>query len=352
VKALDFFCGAGGLTRGLLDAGIDVVAGVDADESCRQTYEENNEPSTFHTYDIRKLGVAQIKTFASDAMVSPDDLLLAACAPCQAFSQQRKSERVRLDATLLTEFGRLVQEIKPGWVLVENVPGIMRVPGFSTYRRFLKMLDDCEYEYDVAPLNAKYYGVPQNRVRMVLVASRLCPISLPERTHGIKGQDLATVRETIKHFPAIGPGEKDPDIPNHRTSDLTPINVKRIKATPRNGGDRRSWPKKLWLDCHLKDYEGHTDVYGRLYWDQPAPTLTGKCNSLSNGRYGHPTQDRAISLREAAALQSFHDKYEFFGVLRTVAQHIGNAVPPRLGKVLGEHFVHKAMELETKSAVS
>lgn len=344
MKALDFFCGAGGLTRGLLDAGIEVVSGIDLDESCRETYEKNNAPATFQAWDIRKLGVADIAGFASDALVDPDELLLAACAPCQAFSMQRKSEHIRPDATLLTEFGRLIHEIKPGWVIVENVPGIMRVPGFSTYRRFLKVLNDCEYQYDVAPLNAKYYGVPQNRVRMVLIASRLCSVALPKRTHGIEGQNFATVRETIEHFPSIGPGEECLEVPNHRTSELTAINRKRIKATPPDGGDRLAWPKELWLNCHLKDYDGHTDVYGRLYWDKPAPTLTGKCNSLSNGRYGHPVQDRAISLREAAALQSFHDEYEFFGVLRTVAQHIGNAVPPRLGAVLGQTVLQKSME--------
>ncbi len=337
MKALDFFCGAGGLTRGLLDAGIKVVAGFDCDEHCRSTYEHNNPGARFVQADIRKIGLQDL--VMKGRLRRYDDVLFAGCAPCQPFSSQRKGNGRRHDATLLSEFGRLVKAALPGYVLIENVPGIAKMRGFSTFRRFLRMLKANGYMYAHGVLDAKRYGVPQNRRRLVLLATRHVQPTLPEPKYGNSLRPFRTVRQAISHFPAISAGEYHPNIPNHAAASIMELNLERLRHTPHDGGDRRSWPKHLRLKCHKGNYKGHTDVYGRMSWDQPAPALTGRCHSISNGRYGHPEQDRAISLREAAALQSFPDGYEFFGYNKQVALQIGNAVPVRLAEHLGKHFI-------------
>ncbi len=337
MKAIDFFCGVGGLTRGLLDAGIDVLAGYDCDEACRLTYEHNNPDTRFIGADIRDLDVADL--LPRRRRRSFDDILFAGCAPCQPFSQQRKGNRSRHDATLLSEFGRLIEAARPQGVVMENVPGVASVPGFSTFRRFLRLLETNGYRCAFDVLDAKHYGVPQNRRRLVLIAMKTREPSLPPRKFGAALRPFRTVREAISHFPPINAGTSHPVIPNHVAAAISSLNLERLRHTPHNGGDRRSWPKRLRLDCHKGDYSGHTDVYGRMAWGAPAPTLTGRCHSISNGRYGHPTQDRAISLREAAALQTFPDGYRFFGSNKHIALQIGNSVPIRLAEALGKHIL-------------
>lgn len=346
MKAFDFFCGAGGLTRGLLDSGIKVVAGFDCDERCRHTYEHNNPGVRFVGADIRELKLNDL--VKKGRLRKYDDVLFAGCAPCQPFSPQRKGNGRRHDATLLGEFGRLVEAALPGYVLIENVPGIATVPGFSTFRRFLGMLEANDYLYAHDILDAKRYGVPQNRRRLVLFATKHFRPSLPDPKYGTPLRPFRTVRQTISHFPAISAGDRHPHIRNHVAVSITELNLERLRHTPHDGGDRRSWPAQLRLECHMGNYEGHTDVYGRMYWDRPAPALTGRCHSISNGRYGHPEQDRAISLREAAAIQSFPDGYEFFGSNKHIALQIGNAVPVRLAQYLGEHI----LRLENKGRES
>ncbi|WP_339726835.1 DNA cytosine methyltransferase [uncultured Gimesia sp.] len=335
MKAIDFFCGAGGLTHGLLNAGIEVVGGFDIDEECRETYEHNNAAS-FHSIDIRDVSLKELKS--RSRLRKFDNVLFAGCAPCQPFSQQRKSETVHHSTTLLTAFGRLIEEALPRAVVIENVPGMARVKGFSTFRRFLHMLEKNGYGYVYDVLDAKKFGVPQNRRRLVLIAIRSKEVSIPINTHGRDLQPFRTVRDAISHFPEVAAGKTHPKVPNHSTANISEINLQRLQYTPLNGGDRRTWPKRLQLDCHKNGYEGHTDVYGRMFWDLPAPTLTARCYSISNGRYGHPEQDRAISLREAAALQSFPDNYQFFGSNTHIAQQIGNAVPVRFAAALGMHI--------------
>ena len=343
MEAYDFFCGAGGLTRGLLDSGIEVITGVDCDESCLTTYEHNNPGVKFIHADIREIGPKTLGLKCQSGRY--DNTLFAGCAPCQPFSSQRKANTQWHDATLLGEFGRLVEAVLPGYVLIENVPGIAKVPSFSTFRRFLKMLVKNGYGCDYRVLDAKHYGVPQNRRRLVLLATRHRQPSLPEPKYGNKLRPFRTVRQAISHYPAINAGEEHPSVLNHLAAPITELNLKRLQATPHDGGDRRSWPEHLRLECHKGNYEGHTDVYGRMYWDSPAPALTGRCHSISNGRYGHPKQDRAISLREAAALQSFPDGYEFFGYKTHIAKYIGNAVPVRLAEQIGKHLLRKANTL-------
>lgn len=337
MTAFDFFCGAGGLTRGLSDAGVNVIAGFDRDERYRTTYEHNNRGVKFVATDIRDVTLQTLKKLARTR--SFKDILFAGCAPCQPFSQQHKGENRVRDATLLGEFGRLVETAKPGQILIENVPGIAKVPGFSTFRRFLRLLEDNNYKFAFGILDAKHFGVAQNRRRLVLIAGLGTHVSLPEPKYGTGLRPFKTVRQTISHFPPLKAGESHPEIPNHVAASITPLNIERLRHTPHDGGDRRSWPERLRLECHNGDYHGHTDVYGRMALDSPAPTLTGRCHSISNGRYGHPRQDRAISLREAAALQSFPDGYRFFGSNKHIALQIGNAVPVRLAEELGRHLL-------------
>jgi DNA (cytosine-5)-methyltransferase 1 len=331
--AFDFFCGSGGLSCGLVKAGFRILAGFDIDPRCRKTYEHNNPGVPFIEHDIRTLTVESLRELSGGCDFK--SMLFAGCAPCQPFSRQSKAPRRRNDATLLGSFARLVEEARPGFVLIENVPGIASVKGNSTFKRFLRTLGDLGYCCDYGVIDAKDYGVPQKRRRLILIAAIERQPSLPKKEYGTNRSPFLTVRQAISHFPPVAAGEAHPNIPNHAASLLTPLNLNRIRCTPHNGGDRRSWSKELRLECHTGDYEGHTDVYGRMAWDAPAPTLTGRCHSLSNGRYGHPTQDRAITLREAAALQTFPDDYVFFGSRNHIALQIGNAVPVRLAEILG-----------------
>jgi DNA (cytosine-5)-methyltransferase 1 len=344
MRAIDFFCGAGGLTHGLSRAGIEVVAGVDVDEHCGQSFVRNNRDTQFLCSDISEVAPDALWRILGSRRTS--DLLLAGCAPCQPFSKQRKYpvidgtrlKRASLAETrLLSCFARLVEVLRPGYVLVENVPGMARVPGRSSLQRFTAMLKENGYGVAQGILDAKHYEVPQTRRRYVLLAVKGRAASLPTALLGTS--QAVTVRQAIAHFPSIAAGEAHYSVPNHTAAALSPVNLERIRATPPDGGDRRQWGEELKLSCHTSGYEGHTDVYGRMRWDAPAPTLTGRCNSLSNGRYGHPEQDRAISLREAASLQTFPDSYIFHGSNQSVARQIGNAVPVLFAQALANHLL-------------
>ncbi|MCX6639245.1 MAG: DNA cytosine methyltransferase [bacterium] len=338
--AVDFFCGAGGLTRGLLNAGVKVIFGIDYDKDCQKTYESNNRPAKFLHADLRTLDPGDLLPYIGN--IPSEKMLFAACAPCQPFTKQRSIKNLH-QRNLIGEFSRFVKEFNPGYVFIENVPGLARVGGFSSYRRFKKILRDLGHQFEEGILDAKEYGVPQTRRRLIFISSRINTIPIPQKINGPGLQPLVTVRDTILSLPPLNAGEVDPDIPNHYASNLEAINLERIKNTPPDGGDRRSWPASLTLECHRNGYNGHTDVYGRMWWDRPAPALTGRCDSLSNGRYGHPEQNRAISLREAARLQSFKDNYIFYGSSKNhIALQIGNAVPVKLAEVIGLQFLSNA----------
>jgi DNA (cytosine-5)-methyltransferase 1 len=338
LKAVDFFCGAGGLTRGLLDAHIDVVLGIDAEESCEKTYVRNNRPAQFLCADMKTLNTSALKPYIKG--ISRKQLVFVACAPCQPFAVLNKSKRKGQDAFLLSKIGDFVQAYRPKYIFIENVPGIARVKGASTLARFKRLLHELGYKFDEGTVNAKHYGVPQTRRRYLLLAAHKKKIILPPITHDGKKKKFQTVKDAISHLPRLQAGKVHSKVKNHVAARINDVNLERLRATPIDGGDRRSWPDRLVLKCHSGKHDGHSDVYGRMAWDKPAPTLTCKCNSISNGRYGHPTQARAISLREAAALQSFSDSYVFYGKhYSRIAAKIGNAVPVRLAKAVGEHLV-------------
>jgi DNA (cytosine-5)-methyltransferase 1 len=243
----------------------------------------------------------------------------------------------------LSHFGRFVRYFRPEFVLVENVPGLQSIseePG--PLPSFLALLRKLDYYVTTGTVDCCDYGVPQKRQRFVLLASNLGTVSLPPKTHGpgTANERFSTVGEWIADLPPLKAGEQCNTVPNHRAANLSIKNLQRIHATPPGGG-RLDWPAELVLACHA-GHTGHTDVYGRLRMDQPASALTTRCISLSNGRFGHPIQDRALSVREAASLQTFTRTFQFSGSLNSMARQIGNAVPMLLAQRLGECFVRCA----------
>ena len=322
----DFFSGCGGTTRGFADAGIEPVLAIDWDVDATKTFRRNFPKTTVMESDIRDLGVDEVGAL----LPHPGDSirLFAGCAPCQPFAgHSHRSTALDSRSFLLLEFLRFVKELNPELIFVENVPGMQRLS--TTQGPLAEFVEEVEKTHDVAvgTIMSADYGVPQTRRRLVLLASRLGKIDLPPPTHGSEaGNPHSTVRDWISSLPRIDAGQEDCAVSNHRAMVLSDLNLERIRATP-EGGDRRDWPRRLWPECHQGDFHGHTDVYGRLKWDSPAPTLTTKCLSYSNGRFGHPSQDRALSAREAARLQTFPNSFQFTGSLTSQGKQIGNAVP-------------------------
>lgn len=334
---VDFFSGCGGTSLGFRMAGMRVLAGVDNDPSSGTTFQKNFPEASFFCKDIRLMRPSEISETIASATGSP--LVFSACAPCQPFSKQRRQEKIDDDRIpLLVEFYKFVESFLPACIFIENVPGMQRGADtespFQEFRRKIEQKHD--YHVSVAVVSSASYGVPQRRHRLVALASRLAPIEFPPPTHGpgTNQPEYSTVRDWIFDLPEIAAGEEHPTVPNHRASGLSDLNLRRIRATPEGGG-RKDWPEELELDCHTNGYKGHSDVYGRMAWDAPATGLTTRCISLSNGRFGHPTQNRAISVREAACLQTFPRDFLFTGNWEAMGRQIGNAVPVLLANQFG-----------------
>lgn len=335
--AVDLFCGAGGLTRGLLDAGIPVAAGYDVDENCRFPYEHNNPGAKFQKVSVSELDGKSLECHYPDGHVR----ILVGCAPCQTFSRYTQGLDNKDDPkwTLLDEFARLIREVKPDIVSMENVPDLQRHAIFSRFLKTLKsegfyFTDNFEKQIVYCP----NYGIPQHRRRLVVVASKLGPIELIPPTHDPKSH--RTVRSALAKLEKIKAGETSLNDPLHRCSKLSPLNLRRIRHS-KPGGTWRDWPDELIAKCHReKSGKSYPSVYGRMEWDQPSPTMTTQFFGFGNGRFGHPEQNRGISLREGAILQSFPENYQFVDeggeyCFKTIGRLIGNAVPVRLGEVVG-----------------
>ncbi len=330
ITAVDLFCGVGGLTHGLQRAGVRVVAGIDSDPNCRFPYEANNK-AAFVAEDVRDVTGASLRRLWNDGTTT----LLAGCAPCQAFSTYgRRKGTVRPEEkwSLVAEFGRLVEDTQPDFVTMENVP---QLPGHPVLTRFIQSLTGYRVWSDV--VQCADYGIPQTRKRLVLLASRTGIVTL-ETARRLPG--APTVRNAIGHLPSLAAGESDAGDPMHSACSLTELNLRRIRASL-PGGTWREWDESLLAACHRgKSGETFPSVYGRMEWDAPAPTITTQCFGYGNGRFGHPEQDRAISLREAAILQTFPGSYRFLRPgerpkFSTLGRLIGNAVPVRLGEAIG-----------------
>ena len=332
IHAVDLFCGVGGLTHGLVRGGIKVIAGIDVDPACRFPFEANNS-AIFLQRDVASLEMGEI----SELLQKNDGLrLLTGCAPCQPFSTYSRSGRnsqYESQWPLLLDFGRLVKELKPELVVMENVPQLL---DHRVFEAFVENLHDYSKWWSV--IDCSSLGVPQTRRRLVLLASLLGNNCLALLT---KQGTLSTVRQTIAELPPIIAGEQHPQDSLHTAPRLSKLNLQRIKAS-KPGGTWRDWPEQLKATCHKRPSGAtYSSVYGRMEWDKAAPTITTQCYGYGNGRFGHPEQDRAISLREAAMLQTFPPDYDFSPKgskvkFNKMGRMIGNAVPVRLGEVIAD----------------
>jgi DNA (cytosine-5)-methyltransferase 1 len=345
IRVFDFFSGCGGTSLGFAQAGMKVVLGLDNDPDAAKTFRRNIKGAAFIEKDIRRVPAGALAPLLD---LADGPVLFSCCAPCQPFSKQSRSKCAGDPRrSLLREFARFVKRWKPDYIFVENVPGLQHVDRHEgPLGQFVALLDRMGYSHVVEVLPALRFGVPQKRERLILLASRQPGLKIPPATHGTSRQRAATVRDWIGDLPTILAGQAHPADPDHRAAGLSATNLKRIAATPEGGG-RDAWPKSLWLDCHKK-FDGHTDVYGRLAWDRPASGLTTRCISYSNGRFGHPEQNRAISIREAACLQTFPRKYRFAGSHESKARQVGNAVPPLMAKVIGLAYLKHAAKYSGK----
>lgn len=335
IAAVDLFCGVGGLTHGLTNAGVQVRLGVDLDPACRFPMEANNSAG-FKEADVAKLAPSDILSVLKDSEIT----LLAGCAPCQPFSSYSQSARrdgPHEDWELLSAFSDLVLTVRPSLVTMENVPPLRKQ---QIFKDFVAALIGAGYFVDFAIVEGGRIGIPQRRQRLVVVASSLGPLTIPAAD-----KPIVTVRDAIADLPPIEAGSADSDDPLHASASLSELNLERIRHS-KPGGTWRDWPEELVAACHTRQ-SGSTypSVYGRMEWDQLAPTMTTQCYGFGNGRFGHPDQDRAISLREAAILQSFPKNYSLipdgapinFSML---GRMIGNAVPVLLGEYIGEIFIN------------
>jgi DNA (cytosine-5)-methyltransferase 1 len=335
-SVVDVFCGAGALTHGFVLEGFDVVAGIDVDDSCKYAYEANNPGSQFINKRIEDLTADEIESLYPEGHIK----ILVGCAPCQPYSPYTKRVEDKDEKwKLLPRFADLICEIKPEIVSMENVPDLATYNEGELYARFIEQLEAEGYHVkDYERIYCPEYGIPQRRERLVLLASQYGNIEILGKTHPSL-DDYKTVEETIAHLDPIKAGETSESDPLHKASGLSDLNLKRIKSS-KPGGTWRDWPEELIADCHRKQSgKGYVGVYGRMEWDEPAPTITTQFYGFGNGRFGHPEQDRAISLREGALLQTFPEDYAFVApgesiYFNVVGRLIGNAVPVDLGRLI------------------
>lgn len=339
IKVVDLYCGIGGLSHGLVLEGLDVVAGVDNDKTCKYGFEKNNGGKFIHK-DIARFTAKELRKLFRGALVR----VLVGCAPCQPYSSLSRRKLSKKESRRhwypLYRFLTLVKRVKPEIVSMENVPDLSDARKYPVFDEFTRTLEALGYKVSFKKVDASRYGVSQKRRRLVVLASRLGPISLIAETHA--DEDVPTVKEAIGKLPRLTDGKIHPTDLLHRSSKLSETNKQRIAATPKDGGSATSWPSHLIPKCYRKR-SGRSymvTVYGRMRWNDPAPTMTTQFMTLGTGRFGHPTQNRAISLREAAIFQSFPSYYEFAPgndvTVKHAAKHIGNAVPVLLGRAIGK----------------
>ena len=331
IEAIDLFSGIGGLTYGLQKAGIKVLAGLDNDGSCAVPYETNNN-SKFILADISDYDFREMKRLYSKGSIK----VLVGCAPCQPFSSHTYKAKDRHKDErwgLLNHFVEAIKILKPHIISMENVRGLTKT---DVFENFVKEIEELKYKIDYKIIYSPDYGIPQSRSRLVLLGSRLGKIEIPQKTH--TKENYKTVGDVIRRLPKIGSGETSPKDRVHRAKGLSQLNLTRIKKS-RPNGSWKEWDENLLPNCYKKKTgQTYTAVYGRMGWNNVAPTITTQFYNYGSGRFGHPEQDRAISLREGALLQTFPPEYNFGDdiVMSRISRHIGNAVPPRLGYIIGK----------------
>ena len=329
IHAVDLFCGIGGLTHGLRLAGVDVRVGFDTDAACRYAFEANNDDAEFVCKDVHEVTVDELAPYYEGANATA----LVGCAPCQPFSaHNRRRPRSDDDCSLVGEFARLVEESTPDFVSMENVPGLAR---HEAFRAFISTLEGLGYDVTYDTVRCERFGVPQRRRRLVLLASRHGPVRLSETQ-----EKPPTVGGCLRKLPRIDAGAADSADPAHAAMPLSPTNRRRI-AHSKPGGTWKDWPDDLVNPCHRNTH--YPAPYGRMRWNDLAPTITTQFCYYSTGRFGHPKQGRAISVREGAILQTFPTDYKLVDEndppkVRDLARQVGNAVPVNLAKAIGEAF--------------
>jgi len=340
ISAVDLFCGIGGLSYGLQSAGIKVNAGIDFDKTCKYAFEKDCNTKFIHE-DVQNITEKTLNNLFLNSKIK----ILAGCAPCQPFSSYTYNQDKNNDNRwkLLYEFGRLIKQTKPTIVTMENVPTLINFKKAPVFLDFINLLKENNYFVWYKVIYAPDFGIPQKRKRLVLLASQLGEIELLPPTH--KPQNYITVKDAIGSLKKINSGEYDEDDFIHKSSKLSDKNTERIKQSKQGGSWKRDWDEDLKLTCHISEKgKTYVSIYGRMKWDEPSPTMTTFCTGIGNGRFGHPEQDRAISLREAAILQSFPKNYKFAESIETLnfsktSKHIGNAVPPKLGEIIGKSII-------------
>ena len=371
-KAIDLFCGAGGLSTGLKKSGFRLCLGVDIDEKALKTYKCNLKRTKVLKEDIKKVTGERITELTG--INRRDNFLLAGCPPCQGFSSLGKRDANDEKNELVYEYIRIINELEPSFILMENVPGMSTGVGKEIFKNVVKELEE-NYHVEYATLNAADFGVPQIRKRLVLHGIRNDVYAnlgldkekqkiLPKSTHSKekkKGyRKWVTVRKAIFDLPILGAGESFDDgiIKNHKARSLSETNIERLQEIRLHGGNREMISEELQLECHKKENVSYTDTYGIIDPDKPAPTITSGCTIISKGRYCHPTQNRGLSIREAARLQSFDDKFEFQGNMGEMSLQIGNAVPPKLAQASGKVIINYMglyedyLEAQTKGVIT
>ncbi|MDL2271798.1 DNA cytosine methyltransferase [Desulfovibrio sp. OttesenSCG-928-I05] len=318
--SVDLFAGCGGLTQGMHAAGFKTMVAVELEAVAARAYSLNHPNTIILTKDVRQVTSEEIKLHLGDNPLH----LLAGCPPCQGFSSVRRLNRAEFAPDnrngLVEEYFRLIKELRPLTIMMENVPGLLHYSLFQSIRAELGALG---YAPQVEIVNVRNYGVPQNRKRLVMVGSLLGKLNISKGT-----TERVTVRDTIAHLPKPA----DSIDPLHRiVACHTPKILERIKLTPKDGGSRKDLPKEYTLECHKGSNIGFNDIYGRLRWDDYSTTITSGCLNPSKGRFLHPEQDRALTPREAALLQSFPPDYKFPTDIpkQALALLIGNALPPK-----------------------
>jgi len=342
IIAVDLFCGIGGLTYGLNKSGIKVVAGVDVNEKCKFAFEENNG-ALFINKSIKEITSKEILELYPAQSLK----VLVGCAPCQPFSkhtQKEKDRETKEDWGLLYHFFELIKGVEPMVVSMENVPQIVKHKIFSD---FIMGLESKKYYINWQNVYCPDYGIPQNRRRLVLLASKLGEIKLMAPTH--KPENYKTVKMAIGNLEPIKAGTSSKKDRLHKSAALSKTNLKRIKKSI-PGGSWRDWNENLRADCHKKESgDTYGSVYARMKWNKPSPTVTTQFFSFGTGRFGHPEQDRAISIREGAILQTFPKRYKFIPSsspveIKRLGRYIGNAVPVRLGEIIGKSIIKHLKE--------
>ncbi len=331
IEAIDLFCGIGGLTYGLRQANINVLAGLDNDESCAYSYEKNNN-SKFIAADIAKYDFEKMKSIYSKDSVR----VLVGCAPCQPFSSHTskvKNKQNDIRWSLINYFIEAIRILDPHIISMENVRGITKT---NIFKNFIREVKKMGYEINHKIVYCPHYGIPQRRSRLVLLGSKRGEIKILKETH--KKNNYVTVGDVIGSLPKIKSGEINREDSIHRTRNLSPLNVKRIKQS-KPKGSWRDWNEELLPECYKrKSGQTYTAVYGRMSWNDVSPTITTQFLNYGSGRFGHPEQDRAISIREGSLLQTFPADYDFGEKISMtkIGRQIGNAVPPKLGFIIGK----------------